>query len=293
MAEAATEQKRKKVTIPMLMEKKKRGEPIVQLAVYDYPNAIIADRVGVDILCVSDTGGMVLFGHEDTTSVSFEEVMFMAQAVKRGSRYGLRMVDMPYMSFHLSTQQAVDNAAKYVSQAGAEVMKCEGNQHHAKYVEAIVKAGIPVQGHIGITPMRIPQLGGFAAQGKTADRAKELIDDAMAFYDAGCFSILCEVTTSEVCQYLAETLPIPVISLGAGNQADGVHIIGSDLFHLYEKHTPRHSKVYVDLIPIIEQVYKDYMKDVRERRYPGPEHTVFMKEEELKRFQEMVGWKKK
>ncbi|WP_333845164.1 3-methyl-2-oxobutanoate hydroxymethyltransferase, partial [Pelomicrobium sp.] len=260
---------------------------------YDYPNAIIADRVGVDILCVSDTGGMVLFGHEDTTSVSFEEVMFMAQAVKRGSRYGLRMVDMPYMSFHLSTQQAVDNAAKYVSQAGAEVMKCEGNQHHAKYVEAIVKAGIPVQGHIGITPMRIPQLGGFAAQGKTADRAKELIDDAMAFYDAGCFSILCEVTTSEVCQYLAETLPIPVISLGAGNQADGVHIIGSDLFHLYEKHTPRHSKVYVDLIPIIEQVYKDYMKDVRERRYPGPEHTVFMKEEELKRFQEMVGWKKK
>ncbi|GIX28920.1 3-methyl-2-oxobutanoate hydroxymethyltransferase [Pelomicrobium sp. G1] len=293
MAGAATEQKRKKVTIPMLMEKKKRGEPIVQLAVYDYANAIIADRVGVDILCVSDTGGMVLFGHEDTTSVSFEEVMFMAQAVKRGSQYGLRMVDMPYMSFHLSTQQAVDNAAKYVSQGGAEVMKCEGNQHHAKYVEAIVKAGIPVQGHIGITPMRIPQLGGFAAQGKTADRAKELIDDAMAFYDAGCFSILCEVTTSEVCQYLAETLPIPIISLGAGNRADGVHIIGSDLFHLYEKHTPRHSKVYVDLIPIIEQVYKDYIKDVRNRDYPGPEHTVFMKEEELKRFQEMVGWKKK
>jgi len=293
VAGAATEQKRKKVTIPMLMEKKKRGEPIVQLAVYDYANAIIADRVGVDILCVSDTGGMVLFGHEDTTSVSFEEVMFMAQAVKRGSQYGLRMVDMPYMSFHLSTQQAVDNAAKYVSQGGAEVMKCEGNQHHAKYVEAIVKAGIPVQGHIGITPMRIPQLGGFAAQGKTADRAKELIDDAMAFYDAGCFSILCEVTTSEVCQYLAETLPIPIISLGAGNRADGVHIIGSDLFHLYEKHTPRHSKVYVDLIPIIEQVYKDYIKDVRNRDYPGPEHTVFMKEEELKRFQEMVGWKKK
>lgn len=293
MAEAAGEQKRKKVTIPMLMEKKKRGEPIVQLAVYDYANAIIADRVGVDILCVSDTGGMVLFGHEDTTSVSFEEVMFMAQAVKRGSQYGLRMVDMPYMSFHLSTQQAVDNAAKYVSQAGAEVMKCEGNQHHAKYIEAIVKAGIPVQGHIGITPMRIPQLGGYAAQGKTAERAKELIDDAMAFYDAGCFSILCEVTTSEVCEYLAETLPIPVISLGSGNRADGVHIIGSDLFHLYEKHTPRHSKVYVDLIPIIEQVYKDYMKDVKERKYPGPEHTVFMKEEELKRFQEMVGWKKK
>ena len=139
MAEQAAE-KRKKVTIPSLNKKRENKEPIVQLAVYDYETAIIADRVGVDILCVSDTGGMVLFGHESTTSVSFEEVMFMAQAVKRGSQYGLRMVDMPYMSFHLSAQQAVDNAAKYVSQAGAEVMKCEGNQHHAKYIEAIVKA---------------------------------------------------------------------------------------------------------------------------------------------------------
>ncbi len=126
---------RKKVTIPTLMEKMKKGEPIVQLAVYDYETAIVADRVGIDILCVSDTGGMVLFGHEDTTSVSFEEVMFMAQAVKRGSKYGLRMVDMPYMSFHLSPMQAVENAAKYVSQGGAEVMKCEGNRHHAKNIE--------------------------------------------------------------------------------------------------------------------------------------------------------------
>jgi 3-methyl-2-oxobutanoate hydroxymethyltransferase len=284
---------RKKVTIPQLVAKMKKGEPIVQLAVYDYETAIIADRVGIDILCVSDTGGMVLFGHETTTSVSFEEVMFMAQAVKRGSQYGLRMVDMPYMSFHLSAQQAVDNAAKYVSQGGAEVMKCEGNQHHAKYIEAIVKAGIPVQGHIGITPMRMPQLGGFIAQGKTADRAKELIDDALAMVDAGCFSIMCEVTTSEVCEYLAETLPVPVISLGAGNRAHGVHIIGSDLFHLYEKHVPRHSKIYVDLVPILEKGLSDYRDDVRNRAYPGPEHTVFMKEDELAKFREMVGWKAK
>ena len=162
----ATAVKRKKVTIPMLMEKKKKKEPIVQLAVYDYENAIVADRMGIDILCVSDTGGMVLFGHESTVSVSFEEVMFMAQAVKRGSQYGLRMVDMPYMSFHLSEQQAVDNASQYVAKAGAEVMKCEGNQHHAKYIEAIVKAGIPVQGHIGICPMRMPQLGGVRRAGK-------------------------------------------------------------------------------------------------------------------------------
>src|SRR3954466_503104 len=235
MAEPAA---RKKVTIPMLMEKKKKGEPIVQLAVYDYETAIVADRVGIDILCVSATGGMVLLRHESTPSVSFEEVWFMAQAVKRGSQYGLRMVDMPYMSFHLSAQQAVDNAAKYVSQGGAEVMKCEGNQHHAKYIEAIVKAGIPVQGHIGICPMRIPQLGGFAAQGKTADRAKELVDDAWAFVDAGCFSIMTEVVTSEVSQYLTETLPVPVISLGSGNTSAGVHIIGSDFFPFFKKKPP-------------------------------------------------------
>src|SRR5438552_7202400 len=290
---AAAQPARKKVTIPSLMDKMKKGEPIVQLAVYDYETAIIADRVGIDILCVSDTGGMVLFGHEDTTSVSFEEVMFMAQAVKRGSKYGLRMVDMPYMSFHLSPMQAVENAAKYVSQGGAEVMKCEGNRHHAKNIEAIVQAGIPVQGHIGITPMRMPQLGGFVAQGKTAQRAKELVDDAKAFVDAGCFSILCEVTTSEVAEYLAQILPVPVISLGAGNCAHGVHIISSDLFHLWEEHVPRHSRIYTDLIPIMEDVVSRYMADVRSRNYPGPKETVFMESEELMKFAKDMKWEKK
>uniref|UniRef100_A0A7C2WQ13 3-methyl-2-oxobutanoate hydroxymethyltransferase n=1 Tax=Thermorudis sp. TaxID=1969470 RepID=A0A7C2WQ13_9BACT len=284
------EVKRRKVTIPMLFEKKRRGEPITMLAVYDYPTAIIADQIGIDILCVSDTGGMVLFGHESTLTVSFEEVLFMAQAVKRGSRYGLRMVDMPYMSFHLSEEQAIRNAARYVSEGGAEVMKCEGNKHHAKNIGAIVKAGIPVMGHIGITPMREAQLGGFSAQGKTADRAKELVEDAWAMVEAGCFAILCEVTTAEVCQYLAETLPVPVISLGAGNKADGVHIITSDLFKLYPRHTPRHSKIYVELFPIIEEVLRSYKRDVETRTYPGPEHTVFMKPEELAKFRQMVNW---
>ena len=200
---------RRKVTIPSLNAKMKRGEAIVQMAIYDYRSAVVADRLGVDILCVSDTGGMVLFGHRSTVSVSFEEVMFMAQAVDRGSRYGLRMVDMPYWSFHVSPEQAVENAGRFVSQANAEVMKCEGNKHHVRNIEAIVKAGIPVQGHIGITPMRMPQLGGFVAQGKTAERAAELVEDARLMVDAGCFSIMCEVTTEEVCRYLTETLPVP------------------------------------------------------------------------------------
>jgi 3-methyl-2-oxobutanoate hydroxymethyltransferase len=172
-------------------------------------------------------------------------------------------------------------------------MKCEGNQHHARNIEAIVKAGIPVQGHIGITPMRMPQLGGFIAQGKTADKAKALIDDAQAFVDAGCFSILCEVTTEEVCQYLTETLPVPVVSLGAGNKADGVHIISSDLFHLWEEHVPRHSKTYTDLIPIMEDVITRYMDDVRSHAYPGEEHTVYMTNEELQNFAREMDWTSK
>lgn len=284
---------RKKITIRELQRKMRDDEQIVQMAIYDYRSAVIADRLGIDILCVSDTGGMILFGHRSTVTVTFEEVMLMAQAIDRGSKYGLRMVDMPYWSFHVSPEQAVENAGKFVHKANAEVMKCEGNQHHAKNIEAIVKAGIPVQGHIGITPMRMAQLGGFIAQGKTADRAKELIDDAWAMVDAGCFSIMCEVTTEEVCQYLAETLPVPVISLGAGNKAHGVHIITSDLMHLYEEHVPRHSKIYTDLIPIMEDVFIRYREDVRERVYPGPEHTVYMNPEELKKFAKIVDWKSK
>ncbi|MFT5220010.1 MAG: 3-methyl-2-oxobutanoate hydroxymethyltransferase [Gammaproteobacteria bacterium] len=284
---------RKKVTIRELQRKMAADEQIVQMAIYDYRSAVIADRLDIDILCVSDTGGMILFGHQSTVTVTFEEVMMMAKGIDRGSKYGLRMVDMPYWSFHVSPEQAVENAGKFVHQANAEVMKCEGNQHHARNIEAIVKAGIPVQGHIGITPMRIPQLGGFFAQGKMADSAKELVDDAWAMVDAGCFSIMCEVTSEELCQYLAETLPVPVISLGAGNKAHGVHIITSDLMHLYEEHVPRHSKIYTDLIPIMEDVFTRYRDEVRERVYPGPEHTVYMDPAELAKFAKMVDWKSK
>ena len=285
--------KRRKVTINSLKRKMANNEQIVQMAIYDFRSAVIADRLDIDILCVSDTGGMILFGHSSTVTVTFDEVMMMAKAIDRGSQFGLRMVDMPYWSFHVSPEQAVENAGRFVHEANAEVMKCEGNQHHARNIEAIVKAGIPVQGHIGITPMRMPQLGGFIAQGKTADRAKALIDDAWSFVNAGCFSILCEVTSEEVCEYLTDTLPVPVVSLGAGNKADGVHIITSDLFHLYEEHTPRHSKIYTDLIPIIEDVFTRYRDEVRDHTYPGPEHTVYMKDEEREKFETMMNWKSK
>lgn len=291
MAEA--QKKRKKITIRGLNRKMREREQIVQMAIYDYRSAVIADRLGIDILCVSDTGGMILFGHKSTVTVTFDEVMMMAKAIDRGSQYGLRMVDMPYWSFHVSREQAVDNAGRFVHEANAEVMKCEGNVHHAKNIEAIVRAGIPVQGHIGITPMRMPQLGGFFAQGKTADRAKQLVDDAHAMVEAGCFSVMTEVTTQEVTEYLAQTLPVPVVSLGGGQGGHGVHIITSDLMHLYEEHTPRHSKVYTDFIPIIEDVYTRYRDEVKAKIYPGPEHCVSMPEDEARKFAKQVGWESK
>ena len=281
---------RRKVTINQLKRKMREGEQIVQMAIYDYRSAVIADRLGIDILCVSDTGGMILFGHKSTVTVTFDEVMMMAKGIDRGSEYGLRMVDMPYWSFHISPEQAVENAGRFVHEANAEVMKCEGNKYHARNIEAINRAGIPVQGHIGITPMRMPQLGGFFAQGKTAVRAKELVDDAQSMVDAGCFSIMCEVTSQEVNEYLAQVLPVPVISLGAGLGAHGVHIITSDLMHLYEEHTPRHSKVYTDLIPIREDVFIRYRDEVKAQIYPGPEHTVYMSDEEALKFAKEMKW---
>lgn len=281
---------RRKVTINQLKRKMREGEQIVQMAIYDYRSAVIADRLGIDILCVSDTGGMILFGHKSTVTVTFDEVMMMAKGIDRGSEYGLRMVDMPYWSFHISPEQAVANAGRFVHEANAEVMKCEGNKYHARNIEAINRAGIPVQGHIGITPMRMPQLGGFFAQGKTAVRAKELVDDAQSMVDAGCFSIMCEVTSQEVNEYLAQVLPVPVISLGAGLGAHGVHIITSDLMHLYEEHTPRHSKIYTDLIPIMEDVFIRYRDEVKAQIYPGPEHTVYMSDEEALKFAKEMKW---
>jgi 3-methyl-2-oxobutanoate hydroxymethyltransferase len=285
--------KRKKVTTRTLAKKVKDGEQIVQMAIYDYRSAVLADRLDIDILCVSDTGGMILFGHQSTVTVSFDEVMMMAKAIDRGSQYGMRMVDMPYWSFHVSPEQAVANAGRFVHEANAEVMKCEGNADHARNIEAIVKAGIPVQGHIGITPMRIPQLGGFFAQGKDVDSAKRLVDDAMAFVDAGCFSILCEVTSHEVCEYLTETLSVPVISLGAGNKGHGVHIITSDIMGLWEEHLPRHSKIYTNVIPIMEDAFTRYRDEVREHVYPGPEHTVYMKDDQLEAFAKAMKWESK
>lgn len=287
---------RQKITITYLNEKKRKKEPITMMAVYDFPAAVLADLVGVEILCVSDTGAAILFGHPTNNEVSMEEELIMCQAVYRGSEYGLRMADMPYMSYHISADQAIRNAARLVTEGGMEVMKCEGWKEVAPNIAAIVKAGIPVQGHVGITPMRLVALGGvYQTQGRTAESAKRVVEDARLLADIGCFSILCEGVAEEVSQYLAMTLPVPVISLAAGNKADGVHIIQCDLYGGTmlkggKRFKPTHSKMYVDLYGEEQKAFRLYTDDVIHRRYPGSEHTWKMKGGELQKFCDLMKW---
>lgn len=279
---------RKKVSIPSLLEKKRKKDPIIMVGVNDYPNALSADKVGIDIACVGDSGAMTVFGRDTTLNVPFVEELIMVQAVKRGTNYALILADMPYMTYQVSAEEAIRNAGRFVSEGGADAMKCEGDKHTAKNIEAIIKAGIPVMGHIGLTPMRIVQIGGFRAQGKTAEEARQLLDDALAMEDAGAFALLLEVVPEELAGYITERLSIPVISLGAGSKCDGVHIIGGDLFYAYDRYLPRHSKVYVNIREIMEGVYTHYKEDIINHVYPENKHTTFMKDGEYEKFLKIV-----
>jgi len=272
----------------MLQKKKADKEMIIMAGIPDYPNALAADKVGIDIACASDASAMTLFGRETTLTVPFYEELVLTQAVARGTKYALVLADMPYMSFHISKEDSIRNAGRLVSEGGADGMKCEGDKYTAENIRAIVRAGIPVMGHIGLTPMRVTQIGGFRAQGTTAEVGKRLVDDALAMEDAGCFALLLEVVPAELGQYLTERLSIPVISLGAGPHCDGVHIIGADMFNLYDRFLPRHSKVYVNLREVLERVYGEYKNDVLTRSYPEPKHDVHMKPGEYERFIELV-----
>jgi 3-methyl-2-oxobutanoate hydroxymethyltransferase len=286
----------KKVTINYLNKKKKDKEPITQIAVYDFAAGVLAEKVGIEILCVSDTGASILFGHPSNNAVTMEEVIIMCKAVFRAHERAMLMADMPYMSYHIAPDDAVRNAARLVAEAGMEVMKCEVWKEIAENVGAIVKVGIPVQAHVGITPMRLVALGGtYQTQGRTVESARKVLQDAKMMVDLGCFSILCEGVTEEVAAYLSETLPVPVISLAAGSRADGVHIIQTDLYGGTmlkggKRFFPTHGKMYVDLYAEQEKAFSSYVDDVMNLRYPGPENTWRMKDGELEKFCEEMKW---
>jgi 3-methyl-2-oxobutanoate hydroxymethyltransferase len=283
------ETKRKKVTIRQLHEMKARKEPIIAVGVYDAPMAAIADSLGFEMLIIGNAGPMSLFGHKSPMTTKFEEYLFMTQAVSRVSRYGLIVSHLPYLSYHASKEDAIRSAARMVSEGGAECVKCEGNRYTAEYVAEIVRAGIPAMGHIGMQASRKVEQSGYGVKGRKAEEAKNIVEDALAFVEAGVFAFIIEQTPVELTRYLKEKLPVPVISAGAGRTADGIYLISGDAVGYSAFPRPANEGSFVDVRPIIEEGLRLYRDHARAGKYPTEEQTPHMSPEEHGKFLQLVG----
>jgi len=271
---------RKKVTTLTYRQKKERGEIITMLTAYDYPTAMAMDKAGVDSILVGDSLAMVVLGYENTLPVTMEEMLHHCRAVARGAKTALLVGDMPFMSYQVSVEEAVRNAGRFLQQGGVDAVKLEGGRERADAIRAITGAGIPVMGHIGLTPQSIHQLGGFRAQGKTASTAKRLVEDAMLLEEAGCFSIVLESVPARLAELISKRLSIPTIGIGAGNGCDGQVLVTHDLLGLFDRFTPKFVKQYADFHGEMQRAFADYIEDVETKRFPALEHTVEMKDEE-------------
>jgi 3-methyl-2-oxobutanoate hydroxymethyltransferase len=272
--------KRSKVTTRTLMRKKKRGEPITMLTAYDYPTGLAVDRAEIDVLLVGDSLGMVVLGYENTLPVTMDDMLHHCRAVARGARYTMLIGDMPFMSYQVSVEQAVRNAGRFLQEAGMDGVKLEGGRERAGAVRAIVDSGIPVMGHLGLTPQSVHQLGGFRAQGRSAPAARRLLEDALILQDAGCFSVLFESIPSRLAGLVTERLQVPTIGIGAGPDCDGQVLVTHDLLGLFDRFTPKFVKKYAELHGEISRALGAYREDVESRAFPAAEHCVEMDEEE-------------
>jgi len=279
---------RKKVTCKSLQDKKSRGELIVALGVYDAPMAVIADEIGFDLLINGNAGPMSLLGHPTPMTVRFEEQLVLTQAVTRTAPYGLTVGHLPYMTYHLSAEDAIRNAARLIAEGGADAVKCEGNRHTAKIVAEISRAGIPVMGHMGMQASRKLEQSGYGFKGRTAAEAAKIVDDTRAFVDAGAFAVIIEYVPVEITQYLADTLPIPVISVGGGASADGIYLISGDAVGYSAFPRPKHEGSFVDVRPLIQQGLRQYKEEVLSKRYPYQEFVQHMSPQEHDKFLKIV-----
>lgn len=277
---AASVTSRKKVTTRVFQQKKQRGEVITMLTAYDYPTALALDRAGIDSILVGDSLGMVVLGYENTLPVTMEDMIHHCKAVARGAHYALLVGDMPFMSYQVSVQDAVRNAGRFLQEGGMDAIKLEGGRERLDCIRAIVGAGIPVMGHLGLTPQSIHQLGGFRAQGKTAEAAFRLVEDARLLQEAGCFSIVLESVPARLATLISERLEIPTIGIGAGAGSDGQVLVMHDLLGLFDRGSPRFSRQYANLYQVIEEAFRQYIQDVTEKTFPAPEHTTEMADEE-------------
>jgi 3-methyl-2-oxobutanoate hydroxymethyltransferase len=273
-----------KLPLPELAELKRRGEKIVMVTAYDAPSARLADAAGVELILVGDSAAMVVLGHDSTVPASMDELLILTRAVTRGAKRPIVVADMPFGSFQVSDELALENAVRFVKEAAADAVKLEGAGPMVPRVRAIVGAGIPVMGHIGLTPQSATSLGGFKAQGRTAEKARKLVEDARELEAAGCFSVVLEAVPAAVAAEVTRALTIPIIGIGAGRECDGQVLVWHDLLGLYEGRSPRFVKRYADIGTEIRKALETYADEVRTGRFPEDQHTYSMPEEELEAF---------
>jgi 3-methyl-2-oxobutanoate hydroxymethyltransferase len=271
---------RKKVTTLTFRQKKERGEPITMLTAYDYPTALAVDNAGVDSILVGDSLAMVVLGYENTLSVTMEDMLHHSRAVARGARSAMLIGDMPFMSYQVSVEEATRNAGRFLQQGGMDAVKLEGGRERADAIRSITGAGIPVMGHLGLTPQSVNQLGGFRAQGKTAAAAKRLVEDALLLEEAGCFSIVLESVPARLAELISKKLSIPTIGIGAGVGCDGQVLVTHDVLGLFDRFTPKFVKKYANFHQEMHKAFTEYIDDVETKRFPAPEHTVEMDDKE-------------
>jgi 3-methyl-2-oxobutanoate hydroxymethyltransferase len=283
-----TAPQRKKITTTLFRQKKERGEPITMLTAYDYPTALAEDQAGIDSILVGDSLGMVVLGYPNTLSVTMDDMLHHCKAVARGAKFALLIGDMPFMSYQASTEEAVRNAGRFLQEAGMDAIKLEGGRERVEAIRAIVAAGIPVMGHLGLTPQSVNQLGGFRTQGKTASTAKRLIEDALLLEEAGCFSIVLESIPAKLATLISQKLSIPTIGIGAGVGCDGQVLVAHDILGLFDRFTPRFVKKYADFHSEMQRAFSEYMADVQSQSFPSAEHSVEMDDNEWQALQKEI-----
>ena len=274
-----------KLPLPELAEMKRRGEKIVMVTAYDAPSGRLADAAGVDLILVGDSSGMVVHGRESTVPVSLDEIVFMTQWVTRGAKRPLVVADMPFGSYEESDEQAVRNAVRLVKEGGADAVKLERGGTSVARARAIVGAGIPVMGHVGLTPQTATVLGGFKAQGRTAERARQLVDDAIVLEAAGCFAVVLEAVPPAVARAATRALTVPTIGIGAGAGTDGQVLVWHDMLGFYEGRAPRFVKRYAEIGEAVVGALGRYAEEVRNGSFPEEQHTYRMPEEEQAAFE--------
>ena len=272
---------RKKITPVEVQAMKKDGKRIAMLTAYDYPMALLEDRAGIEIILVGDSLGMTVLGYENTVPVTMEEMIHHTKAVARGAKYALINGDMPFMSYNTSEREAILNAGRFMKEGGADAVKLEGGASVKETVRAIVNAGIPVMGHIGLTPQTISMLGGFKVQGKDAQAAQKIIDDALSLEDAGAFSVLLEAVPAPIAKRVTERLSVPTIGIGAGVYCDGQVLVVHDILGLFDRFTPKFAKRYVNLSELILKAFDSYRGEVLKGTFPADQHSFHMDEKEL------------